>query len=58
MNNNSLGPYRCECHECTQARYRMSMQFQMDNAMRTNPYEDCYKKAANAQSQEVEASKR
>lgn len=23
---------RCECHECTQARYRMSFQYQMDRA--------------------------
>jgi hypothetical protein len=24
---------RCECHECTQARYKMSIQYQFDSAM-------------------------
>lgn len=26
---------QCECHECTQARYRMSFRYQLDQA--TNP---------------------
>lgn len=25
---------KCECHECTQARYRSSMQYQIDCALR------------------------
>jgi hypothetical protein len=30
---------RCDCHECTQARYRLSFQGQIDQAMtpRRNP---------------------
>lgn len=26
--------WQCECHDCTQARYRQSFQFQLDSAMR------------------------
>ena len=25
---------RCECHECTQARYRLSFEWQLDQAFR------------------------
>lgn len=37
MNNsaqaqNSMNPPRCECHECTQARWKTSMQGQLSNA--------------------------
>jgi hypothetical protein len=30
MTNSSNQPVRCECHECTQARYRMSFEWQLD----------------------------
>lgn len=30
---NQQNPPQCECHDCTQARYRTSFQYQLDQAM-------------------------
>lgn len=41
---------RCECHDCTQARWKMSMQGQLSAQLgaklEANPFQDAYEKAA------------